>query len=62
MSQWVKNPTAAAQVAVEVWVQSLAQGSGLKDPALPQLYQVIATACVQSLLGPGTSVSHGCGH
>ena len=25
MVQWVKNPIAAAQVAVEVWVQSLAQ-------------------------------------
>ena len=29
--QWVKNPTAAAQVPVEVWVQSLAHFSGLKD-------------------------------
>lgn len=26
-----------AWVATEVWVRSLAQGSGLKDPALPQL-------------------------
>ena len=25
MAQWVKNPGAAAQVATEVWVQSLAQ-------------------------------------
>ena len=36
MAQWVKNPTAAAQVAAEAQVQSPAQGSGLKDPALLQ--------------------------
>ena len=35
--QWVKNLTAAAQVAMEGWVQSLAQRSGLKDSLLPQL-------------------------
>ena len=29
--------TAAARVAVDVWVQFLARHSGLKDPALPQL-------------------------
>ena len=29
--QWVKNPTAAAQVAVEARAQSPAQQSGLKD-------------------------------
>ena len=29
MAQWVKNLTAAAQVAAEAWV---------KDPALPQLW------------------------
>ena len=32
MVQWVKNMTAA-----EVWVQFLAQRSGLKDLVLPQL-------------------------
>ena len=37
MVQWVKNPTAAAQVAVEVLVQSPAQHNGLKDSARPQL-------------------------
>ena len=31
MVQWVKNPTAVAQVAVEAQVQYLAQHSGLKD-------------------------------
>ena len=35
MAQWVKNPTTAAQVTAEVQVQSPAQRSGLKDPALP---------------------------
>ena len=35
--QWVKNPTAAAQVTVEMQVQSLAQHSGLKGQALLQL-------------------------
>ena len=37
MAQWVKNPTAAAQVAAEVQVWSLAQHSGLKDPVLLHL-------------------------
>ena len=37
MAQWVKNPTAVAQVAMEVWVQSLARCSGLRNPELPQL-------------------------
>ena len=37
MAQWVKKPTAVAHVIVEVWVQSLAQGSGLKDLALLHL-------------------------
>ena len=37
MAQWVKNPTAAACVTAEVWVQFLAWSSGLKDLALPQL-------------------------
>ena len=36
-AQWVMNLAAAAQVAVEVWVQSLVWWSGLKDRALPQL-------------------------
>ena len=34
VAQWVKNLTIAAQVAVEVWVRSLAQRSGLRYPAL----------------------------
>ena len=37
MVQWVPNPTAVTQVAVEVWVRSPAQRSGLKDLALLQL-------------------------
>ena len=38
MAQWVKNPMAVAQVAAEVWVQSLARCSGLNDPASLQLW------------------------
>ena len=38
MVQLVRNLTAVAQVAAEAPVQSLAQHSGLKDPALPQLW------------------------
>ena len=37
MAQWVKNLTAEAQVTAESWVQSPAQHSGLKYPALLQL-------------------------
>ena len=33
-----KNPTEVAWVAAEVWVPSLAQCGGLKDPALPKLW------------------------
>ena len=38
MVQWVKNLTAAAWVAEEAHVQSPAQRSGLRDPALPPLW------------------------
>ena len=38
MAPWVKNLTAAVWVTVEVQVQCLAQCSGLKDPALLQLW------------------------
>ena len=38
MAQWVKNPTAVAQVAAGAQDPSLAQCSGLKNPALPQLW------------------------
>ena len=34
MAQWVKNFSAPAQVAAEMWVPSPAQHSGLKDLAL----------------------------
>ena len=61
MVQWVKNLTAAAQVALEVQVHSLAQGSGFKDLALLQL-RVICNCGLDSVLGPGTSVCRGCGH
>ena len=56
MAQWVKNPTAAAQVAVEVQVQSLAQHSELKDLALPQF---CGSCDSDSFPGPGTSIPWG---
>ena len=37
MTQWVKNPTAAAQVTAELEVQSPTGYNGLKDLALPYL-------------------------
>ena len=37
VAQWVKDPTAVAQIAAEAKVQSPAQCSGLKDLALSQL-------------------------
>ena len=46
MAQWVKNPTAAAQVTVKVQVQFLAQHGGLKDPVLPQLWHKVAVMAV----------------
>ena len=48
MTQWVKNPAAAAQVAAETQIWSLVPYSELKDPALPQLQQVTAVAQIQS--------------
>ena len=38
MAWWVKNPTGVVQVTEKEWVQSPAQCSGLKDPALPELW------------------------
>lgn len=35
--QWIKDPTAVAQVAAEAQVQSPTQGTGLRDLALLQL-------------------------
>lgn len=45
MAQWVQNPTVAAQVAVEVWVQSLTQHSKVKEAS------VAAVARIQFLAG-----------
>ena len=36
--QWVKSLTVVAQVTVKVWVPSLTECSGLKDPVLLQLW------------------------
>ena len=38
MAQWVKNPTVVVWITVEVWVQSLAWCSKLKDLVLLQLW------------------------
>ena len=38
VAQWVKKPTAVAQVSKKVQVQCPAWHSGLKDLALPQLW------------------------
>ena len=54
-TQWVKNPTAAAWVTVEVQVRSSAWCSGLKDPVLLQLW-------LRFSLWPGTSMCGRCGH
>ena len=45
MAQWVKNPTAVAQVVAGMWVQPLAQPSGLKDLGIV----TAALAQIQSL-------------
>ena len=55
MAQWVKNLTAMAEVTVKVQVRFPTQRRGLKDPALPR-------CGLDSILGPGTSMCHGCGH
>lgn len=47
MAQWVKNPTPAARVTAEVWVQTSAGHSGLMDPATAL---AAAVACIQSLV------------
>ena len=60
VTQWVKNPTEAAQVAEEAQVQSLARYKGLlTDPVLPQLSGSCGS---DSIPGPETSICHRCGH
>ena len=53
MAQWGKNLTTEAWVAAEVWVQSLAGCSGLKDPVLPQLWHRSAAAAWREPLAQG---------
>ena len=60
MVQWVKNPTAVAPVAAEVWVQSLAWRRGLKDLSCRSC-GVAYDCSSDSIPGPGTSISQGCG-
>ena len=49
--QWVKYPTAVAQVAAETRFQSLTSGSGLKDWGC-------CSCGSDSISGPGTSICH----
>ena len=55
VAQWVKNPTAAAWVDVEMQIQSQAWHSGLKEPVLSpmqrrsQLWLRAAVAWIQFL-------------
>ena len=37
MAQWAKDPTAAALVAAEVWLDPRPSALGLKEPVLPHL-------------------------
>ena len=61
MAQWVKNPTAAARVAVEAWVQSLAQCIGLKNLAFAGCSCGIGCSCsLGSVPGLGTSICCTC--
>ena len=56
MSQWVKNPTAAAWVAAEVWVPSSAQ-CGEYSELKSQCSRSCGKGCcgLDSFPGPGTS-------
>ena len=50
MVRWVKNPTSAALVPAEVWVQSPTQHSGLKGSSIAAApAQVTGVAQIQSL-------------
>lgn len=67
MSQLVKNLIAAACVAMEAWVQTLAWGSGLKDLVLLQLWYNcscgVGCCCgLDSISDLGTSMCYKCGH
>ena len=60
--QWVKPPTAAAQVAVEVCVLSLAWYSGLKDLALLQMQCWLHLWLRFSCWSRKISLCYVCGH
>ena len=53
---------AVAQVTVEVWVQSLAQHSGLKGSSVATAAVLGCSCGSDSTPGLGTSMYHRCGH
>ena len=61
MSQWVKTLTTEAQVGAEAGVSSLAWCSGLKDPALLQLWYSHSCS-LDSVLGLETFICCRCSH
>ena len=61
MVQLVKNPTKGALVAVEMWVQSPARPSGLKDLVLLWVWRGHSCGS-DSIPGPGTSKCLKFGH
>ena len=60
MAQWVENLTAAAPVAAEVWIRSLAWYGGLKDPSSCPSCSVGHRCSLRSTPGPGTSMCCRC--
>jgi len=60
--QWVKNLTAAARVASEVHLQSLAWHSELKDQQGLLHCGVGPSFGLDSIPGPGMSICHRCAH
>ena len=60
MAHWVQDPTAAALVAMEVQLQSLARYSGLSIQCCHSCDA--GQSCGSDLTpGLGTSICHGCG-
>ena len=58
MAQWVKNPSAAAFVAVEVWVETPTSAEGWRIRIAAAVAQITAAAWIQ-FLAQGTSICLG---